>query len=73
MIGRLKVVADYGERDTTIEMMMVNIAKKRSLSTNFLFAHGLPTEAGWDSLSSDKTLIIVKLDNVTEVIGLKSS
>ena len=71
MIGRLKVVADYVERDTAIEKM-VNIAKKRSLSTNFLFAHGLPTEAGWDSLSSDKSLIIVKLDNVTEVIGLKS-
>ena len=71
MIGRLKIVNDSGEKNGAIERM-VKIAKKRSLSTNFLSAHGLPREAGWDSLSSDKPLIIVKLDDVTEIIGLKS-
>ncbi|WP_455277683.1 pyridoxamine 5'-phosphate oxidase family protein [[Eubacterium] cellulosolvens] len=68
--GSLKVVEDSNERDDAIGKM-AEIGKE-SISENFLSAHGLRKEEGWDSLSSDKPLKIIKLDNVVESIGLKS-
>jgi nitroimidazol reductase NimA-like FMN-containing flavoprotein (pyridoxamine 5'-phosphate oxidase superfamily) len=68
--GSLKVVEDPTERKDAIEKM-AEIGKE-SISKNFLSAHGLRKEEGWDSLSSDKPLKIIKLDNIVEAIGLKS-
>jgi hypothetical protein len=42
------------------------------LSANFLPAHGLPKEADWVSLKKENPLVIVKLVDVTEIVGLKS-
>jgi len=68
--GKLKVVRDPQERAKVIEKL-ANEGKQR-LSRNFLAAHGLKKEQGWSSLSLEKPLVIVKLDEVTETIGLKS-
>jgi hypothetical protein len=51
---------------------MVDTAKVKRLSKNFLVAQGFPKEKDWNSLTPDKPIVIVKLENVTERIGLKS-
>jgi nitroimidazol reductase NimA-like FMN-containing flavoprotein (pyridoxamine 5'-phosphate oxidase superfamily) len=68
--GELEIVKDRNERIKVIN----KIAKdgKQKLSTNFLAAHGVKKEDGWDSLQPEKELVIVKLKNIKEVIGLKS-
>ena len=71
LVGKLKIVTDQQERAKAIAKM-VETAKAKSLSSNFLQAHGLPKEAGWSALSEDKPLVIVKLAEVTEITGLKS-
>lgn len=68
--GSLMIVEDHNERQNVIDRM-VEIGKEK-ISRNFLSAHGLRKEEGWDSLSSDKSLTIIKLDKVVETIGLKS-
>jgi len=68
--GSLKIVEDPNERKDAIEKM-AEIGKE-SISKNFLSAHGLRKKDGWDSLSSDKPLKIIKLENIIEAIGLKS-
>ncbi len=68
--GSLKIVEDPNERKYAIEKM-AEIGKE-SISKNFLSAHGLKKEEGWDSLSFNKPLTIIKLEDVVEVIGLKS-
>ena len=68
--GSLKIVKNANERKDAIEKM-AEIGKER-ISKNFLSAHGLRKEEGWDSLSYDKPLIIMKLENVVEAVGLKS-
>ncbi len=45
---------------------------KQRLSTNFLAAHGFKKEEDWSSFTPEKTLVIVKLDEIAEEIGLKS-
>ena len=35
-------------------------------------AHGFAVEEGWEALSPDKPLVMMKLVDVTEVVGLKS-
>jgi len=68
--GTLKVVADPHERATIIRRMAEEGEQK--LSPNFLAAHGFKKEEGWSSFTPEKPLVIVKLVNVTQEIGLKS-
>lgn len=68
--GSLKIVEDTNERKDAIEKMAE--FGKENISKNFLSAHGLRKEEGWDSFSSDKPLTIIKLENIVEAIGLKS-
>lgn len=68
--GKLKVVADRQERDKVIKMMAEE--GKRKLSTNFLAAHGFKKGEDWSSFTPEKTMIIVKLDDIAQEIGLKS-
>jgi len=71
LTGKLQVVTNAKER-TDILNMIVNSAKTKNLSANFLHAHGIPKNAGWSALTADKPLIIVKLVKVTKINGLKS-
>jgi len=71
LTGKLKVVTEPQERTLAIEKM-VDTATEKRLSRNFLVAHGFPKEMGWNSLTPDMAIVIVKLENVTEKIGLKS-
>ena len=68
--GELEVVNNSDERTKVIN----KIAKtgKQKLSPNFLAVHGLKKEEGWYSFSSKRPFVIVKLKEVTEIIGLKS-
>ena len=68
--GSLQLVDDPKERKRAI-MKMATIGKEK-LSINFLTAHGLKKEEGWDSLSPEKPLTIIKLVDVERIIGLKS-
>ena len=68
--GKLKVVKDNEERAEVIKMIAEEA--KQKLSINFLVAHGFKREEGWSSLSPDKPMVIVKLEDVTERIGLRS-
>jgi uncharacterized protein len=69
--GNLRVVTEPRERALAIEKM-VGTAKTKGLSENFLVAHGYPKSRGWDSLNPETQLVIVKLENITGQIGLKS-
>ncbi len=71
LTGKLKVVKDPQERALAIEKM-VGTAKAKGLSKNFLVAHGFPRDKDWNSLTPDASIVIVKLENVTERMGLKS-
>ncbi|NLE05124.1 MAG: hypothetical protein GX638_10045 [Crenarchaeota archaeon] len=51
---------------------MVKSATEKSLSTNFLYAHGIPKEAGWSALTKDNQLVVIKLVKVSKIMGLKS-
>jgi nitroimidazol reductase NimA-like FMN-containing flavoprotein (pyridoxamine 5'-phosphate oxidase superfamily) len=71
LTGELRIVKDREERALAIEKL-VEAATKKGLSENFLSAHGFSREKGWAYLTADKPIIIVKLINVTDRIGLKS-
>ncbi len=45
---------------------------KQKVSPNFLAAHGFKKEEGWSSFSPEKPLVILKLEEIAEEIGLKS-
>ena len=68
--GELEVVRDYHERAKVI----IRIAQEgqRKLSRTFLGAHGFEKEEGWTAFTPERPLVIVKLKEVTEKIGLKS-
>jgi len=68
--GKLKVVADQQERDKVIRRMAEE--GKRKLSTNFLAAHGFKKDEDWSSFTPEKTMIIVKLEDIAQEIGLRS-
>jgi nitroimidazol reductase NimA-like FMN-containing flavoprotein (pyridoxamine 5'-phosphate oxidase superfamily) len=68
--GELEVVRDPQERTRVINLIAEE--GKQKLSTNFLAAHGLKKEEGWSSFTPEEPLVIVKLKEVTEEIGLKS-
>ncbi len=71
LVGKLHFVTDPQEK-AEAAVRMVEDAEAKGLSTNFLLAHGLPKEADWVSLKAENPLIIVKLVDVTEIVGLKS-
>jgi nitroimidazol reductase NimA-like FMN-containing flavoprotein (pyridoxamine 5'-phosphate oxidase superfamily) len=68
--GELEIVENLNERSKVINKIVKDGKKK--LSTNFLAAHGFKKEEGWDSLQTDKELVIVKLKEIKEMLGLKS-
>ena len=68
--GTLKVVTDPQERAKVIKRMAEE--GKQKLSTNFLAAHGFKKEEGWSSFTPEKPLVVVKLQEIAEEIGLKS-
>ncbi len=68
--GTLSIVKDPVERREAIKRMR-ELGKQR-LSRNFLAAHGFETERSWDTLTADKPLVIVKLEQLVEKSGLKS-
>ena len=68
--GTLKIVADPQERAMVIRRMTEEGEQK--LSPNFLAAHGFKKEEDWSSFTPEKPLVIVKLENVAQEIGLKS-
>ena len=69
--GALKVVTNSQERSKALQRLAEEGEQK--LSTNFLPAHGFKKEDGWHSLTSaNPSLVAVKLEHVTQEIGLKS-
>jgi len=70
MNGRLRVVEDFNERKRAIEKMAQE--GKGKLSRSFLAAHGFYKDEDWSSFTHEKPVVIVKLDNVAQVMGLKN-
>jgi len=68
--GELEVVRDPQERAKAIKKIAEE--GKQKLSINFLAAHGFEKEEGWSSFTPERPVVIVKLKQVTEEIGLKS-
>lgn len=69
--GTLKVVTDPQERTKALQTLAKEGEQK--LSTNFLPAHGFTKEDDWKSLNPNNiTLVAIKLENITQEIGLKS-
>ena len=69
--GNLKVVTDQKERAQALTKLSEE--GKQKLSPNFLPAHGFKKEDGWSSLTPENTsLVAIKLENITQEIGLKS-
>jgi len=66
----MKIVEDPEEKAKAIKKLADQ--GKSKLSKNFLAAHGFKAEDGWGSLIQDKRLIIVKLVDISEIVGLKS-
>ena len=70
LTGKLRLVEDQEERKKAIEKM-TEIGKQK-ISANFLLAHGFSQGSDWTDFTVDKPILIIKLDEVTEKIGLKS-
>jgi nitroimidazol reductase NimA-like FMN-containing flavoprotein (pyridoxamine 5'-phosphate oxidase superfamily) len=69
--GTLKVVTDPQERAKALQELAKEGEQK--LSPNFLPAHGFKRGDGWDSLTpTNPSLVAVKLEQITQEIGLKS-
>jgi uncharacterized protein len=68
--GKLRLVEDQEERKRAIEKMAE--VGKQKISKNFLIAHGFSIGSDWSIFTADKPILIIKLDEVTEKIGLKS-
>jgi len=68
--GKLKVVTDPEERANVIKRMAED--GKQKLSKNFLAAHGFKKDEGWSSFTPEKPIVVVKIEEKAEEIGLKS-
>ena len=69
--GTLRVVTDKQERIDALQKLAEEGEKK--LSPNFIPAHGFKKGEGWDSLTpKNPSLIVIKLEKITQEIGLKS-
>jgi hypothetical protein len=67
---KLSIVANPLERAEVVKKMRE--LGKEKLSENFLAAHGLGADESWDSFTVEKPLLIVKLEQPFEELGLKS-
>ena len=70
LTGKLRLVENREERKMAIEKMAE--VGKQKISKNFLLAHGFSQGSDWTDFTADKPILIIKLDEVTEKIGLKS-
>jgi hypothetical protein len=70
LIGKLTLVEDRKERKMAIEKMAE--VGEQKLSPNFLVAHGFSKGSDWGAFTAGKPILIIKLGEVTEKIGLKS-
>jgi uncharacterized protein len=70
LTGKLRLVANIEERKMAIEKMAE--VGKQKISKNFLLAHGFSQGSNWEDFTVEKPFLIIKLDEVTEKIGLKS-
>ena len=70
LTGKLRLVEDREERKMAIETMAE--VGKQKISKNFLLAHGFSMGSDWSDFTVDKPILTIKLDEVTEKIGLKS-
>jgi len=70
LTGTLKLVTEEEERRKAIQKMAET--GKAILSTNFLCAHGFEREGGWSSFNAEQPILIVRLEKVTSIKGLKS-
>jgi len=68
--GSIEAVEDEQERAEVIEKMAETCRER--LSENFLPAHGFEREQGWSALSPEAPIVIVKLVDVADAIGLMS-
>jgi nitroimidazol reductase NimA-like FMN-containing flavoprotein (pyridoxamine 5'-phosphate oxidase superfamily) len=69
--GMLKIVTEAQERAKALQKLAED--GKQKLSANFLSAHGFKKEEGWNALTPlNKSLVIIKLEHITQEIGLKS-
>ncbi len=68
--GKLQVVTDSRERAKVIKSMSEE--GKHKLSPNFLAAHGFKKGEDWSSFTPEKPMVIVKLEDIAQEIGLKS-
>jgi hypothetical protein len=68
--AELKEVTNQEEKDRIVEKMASE--GKNNFSANFLSAHGLEKQKGWDLLKKQKKINILKLMNIKKRIGLKS-
>ena len=69
--GTLKVVTDQQERAKALQKLSEEGEQK--LSPNFLPAHGFKKEDSWSSLTQTYiSLVVIKLENILQEIGLKS-
>jgi nitroimidazol reductase NimA-like FMN-containing flavoprotein (pyridoxamine 5'-phosphate oxidase superfamily) len=71
LYGNLELVDNREERRRVI-VKMAELGKQQ-LSTNFLVAHGFPQGSDWSDFSVDQPILIIKLDDVKEKTGLKST
>ncbi len=70
LTGTLKLVAEEEERRNVIQKM-AEIGKTK-LSTNFLPAHGFERQSGWSVFNAEQPILILRLEKVTSIKGLKS-
>ena len=71
LYGNLELVENQEERRRVI-VKMAELGKQQ-LSTNFLVAHGFHQGSDWSDFSVDQPILIIKLDDVKEKTGLKST
>ena len=70
LTGTLKAIDEKEERQNVIKKMAeIGTAK---LSTNFLCAHGFKSQSGWSAFNAEQPILILKLEKVTSIKGLKS-
>ena len=68
--GTLVSVSDPNEL-AEVKSKFVEESQKK-LSTNFLHAHGFTFDQGWGVLTETNSLVLMKLIDIEEQIGLKS-
>jgi uncharacterized protein len=70
LTGSLTLVSNEAERREVIEKMAQDGAAK--LSTKFLCAHGFDSQNGWSAFNAEQPILVLKLEKVTSIKGLKS-